>query len=116
MQKEFSIIGNIIKALRVCYGMKQSELAKKIGMSQTNLSNVESGRTAVTVQVLLKIHDVLGCKLADFFVDIDNDVEEAAKEEQSANVMFKNYYNKVLLFFVIRNAYNNVPKTTIMWL
>ena len=84
MQKEFSIIGNIIKALRVCYGMKQSELAKKIGMSQTNLSNVESGRTAVTVQVLLKIHDVLGCKLADFFVDLDNDVEEAAREEQGA--------------------------------
>ena len=84
MQKEFSIIGNRIKALRVGYGMKQSELAKKIGMSQTNLSNVESGRTAVTVQVLLKIHDVLGCKLADFFVDLDNDVEEAAKEEQGA--------------------------------
>jgi len=84
MQKEFSIIGNRIKALRVGSGMKQSELAKKIGMSQTNLSNVESGRTAVTVQVLLKIHDVLGCKLADFFVDIDNDVEEAAKEEQGA--------------------------------
>ena len=82
MQKEFSIIGNRIKALRVGSGMKQSELAKKIGMSQTNLSNVESGRTAVTVQVLLKIHDVLGCKLADFFVDLDNDVEEAAKEEQ----------------------------------
>jgi len=84
MQKEFSIIGNRIKALRVGSGMKQSELAKKIGMSQTNLSNVESGRTAVTVQVLLKIHDVLGCKLADFFVDLDNDVEEAAREEQSA--------------------------------
>ena len=84
MQKEFSIIGNRIKALRVGYGMKQSELAKKIGMSQTNLSNVESGRTAVTVQVLLKIHDVLGCKLADFFVDLDNDVEETAKEEQGA--------------------------------
>ncbi len=84
MQKEFSIIGNRIKALRVGSGMKQSELAKKIGMSQTNLSNVESGRTAVTVQVLLKIHDVLGCKLADFFIDIDNDVEETAKEEQGA--------------------------------
>ncbi len=85
MQKEFSIIGNRIKALRVGIGMKQSELAKKIGMSQTNLSNVESGRTAVTVQVLLKIHDVLGCKLADFFVDIDNEVEETVmNEEQGA--------------------------------
>jgi len=85
MQKEFSIIGNRIRALRLGNGMKQSELAKKIGMSQTNLSNVESGRTAVTVQVLLKIHDVLGCKLADFFVDIDNDVEKVAmSEEQGA--------------------------------
>ena len=85
MQKEFSIIGNRVKALRVGCGMKQSELAKKIGMSQTNLSNVESGRTAVTVQVLLKIHDVLGCKLADFFVDIDNEVEETVmNEEQGA--------------------------------
>ena len=65
MQKEFSIIGNRIKALRVGSGMKQSELAEAIGMSQTNLSNVESGRTASTVQVLIKISRVLNCKLAD---------------------------------------------------
>jgi len=86
MRKEFSIIGNRIKALRVGCGMRQSELAKKIGMSQTNLSNVESGRTAVTVQVLLKIHDVLGCKMRDFFTDFDNKVEDVSDvvKEQGA--------------------------------
>ena len=82
MENKLKMIGHRIKCLRMESNVSQSSMANKIGMSQTNLSNVESGRTAVTVQVLLKIHDVLGCKLADFFVDLDNDVEEAAKEEQ----------------------------------
>ena len=72
MRNELQLIGRRIKSLRMMKGVSQSDLAVAIDMSQTNLSNVESGRTASTVQVLIKISRVLNCKLADFFVDIDN--------------------------------------------
>ena len=35
---------------------------------------MEAGRTAITIQNLFKIQKVIGCKMADFFVDFDGDV------------------------------------------
>ena len=81
MRNELQLIGRRIKSLRMMKGVSQSDLATAIDMSQTNLSNVESGRTASTVQVLIKISRVLNCKLADFFVDIDNASTNEAKVE-----------------------------------
>jgi len=56
--------------------VSQSSMANKIGMSQTNLSNIESGRTTATIPVLFKIQKVLRCKMADFFVDFDGAEEQ----------------------------------------
>ena len=81
MRNELQLIGRRIKSLRMMRGVSQSDLATAIDMSQTNLSNVESGRTASTVQVLIKISRVLNCKLADFFADIDNAQENEPKVE-----------------------------------
>ena len=60
-------------------GISQTDMAEAIGLSQTNLSNMESGRTATTIQNLFKMREVLGCKMSDFFVDFDG--EAVAKEE-----------------------------------
>ncbi len=79
--EEMKLIGRRIKTLRMSRGVSQLELAEAIGMSQTNLSNVESGRTASTIQVLLKIRKVLNCKMADFFADIDNVPDNEPKVE-----------------------------------
>ena len=64
-------------------GITQTKMAELLGLSQTNLSNMESGRTAITTQNLFKMQGILNCKMADFFVDFDVDAEEAtnAKSE-----------------------------------
>lgn len=77
LDNDLKMINSRITALRMQHGVKQSALAERIGISQTNLSNIERGRTAVTLQNLLKIRAVLGCKMADFFVDIDGTAEDA---------------------------------------
>ena len=83
MENKLKMIGHRIKCLRMESNVSQSSMANKIGMSQTNLSNIESGRTTATIPVLFKIQKVLGCKMADFFVDFDGKVEKTAlKEEQ----------------------------------
>lgn len=69
---EFKIIGKRIKILRIEKGVSQIDLAKQLDLSQTNVSNIECGRIAVTVSNLFKIRNVLGCSMGDFFVDIDN--------------------------------------------
>lgn len=76
---ELCAVGVRIKELRMQRGMAQYVLAEKIGISQTNLSNIERGRTGATLQNLLKIRSVLQCKMADFFVSIDGAPEVTGK-------------------------------------
>ena len=80
MKENIKILANRVKMLRMRKGVSQTRMAEEIGVSQTNLSNMESGRTAITTQNLFKIQKVLGCKMTDFFVDFDG--EEPKKEEK----------------------------------
>ena len=85
--EELKVLARRVKKLRLEYGVAQTKLANEIGTSQTNMSNMEAGRTAITVQNLFKIQKVLGCKMKDFFVDFDGEEEEASevKQEESTN-------------------------------
>ena len=71
MKEAFKLLGKRVKFLRMDKGISQTSLAQAIGLSQTNLSNMESGRTAITMQNLFKIQKVLNCNMSDFFVDFD---------------------------------------------
>ena len=81
---EMELVGRRIKFLRIGKNVTQTSMAEQIGMSQTNLSNLETGRTAITLTNLFKIKEVLGCKMADFFVDFDGETKETpTKNEES---------------------------------
>ena len=84
MENELKVVGRRLKLLRMEHNVSQTDLAKGIGMSQTNLSNIEAGRTAVTIQNLIRIRELLGCKMSDFFVDFDGEEEEASQKEKGA--------------------------------
>ncbi len=45
------------------------ELAAKLYLSQTNLSNIENGKTRPTMKNIFKIRGILGCSMIDFFED-----------------------------------------------
>ena len=82
--EELKVLARRVKKLRLEYGVAQTKLAQEIGTSQTNMSNMEAGRTAITVQNLFKIQKVLGCKMKDFFVDFDGEEVVEVKQEKSA--------------------------------
>ena len=74
MKDKFKILGRRVKFLRMNKNISQTHMAEMIGLSQTNLSNMEAGRTAITLQNIFKMREVFGCKIADFFVDFDGEV------------------------------------------
>ncbi len=80
MLSELQLVGRRIKFLRLEKGMGQTALAKEIGLSQTNLSNIERGKTNATLQNLFKIHQVLDVPMSSFFIDIDGAQQHATKE------------------------------------
>ena len=85
MEERMKKVGQRIKELRSRRGIAQTELAKMIELSQTNLSNIERGRTGVTLQNLFKIQEVLGCRMADFFADADV-AATSAKQQAGSSV------------------------------
>lgn len=61
-------IHNIIKALRKEKKITQKELAKKLNITQSAVSQFESGQTNLTEQQLESVLVVLGVSLSDFFM------------------------------------------------
>lgn len=57
-------IGVMIARLRDKAGFSQSQLAKKIGTTQSVISRIENGNQNLTVKMLAKIADVLHCELS----------------------------------------------------
>ena len=75
MQEEIKLIGKRIRLLRTAKNLTQTGLAKEMGISQTHLCNIECGRVPVTLPNLLKLHSLLECSMASFFVDLDEQPE-----------------------------------------
>ena len=57
------IIGANIKLLRTCRGISQGELARALVISQTHLSNIEHNNVLVSLKLLVRSANVLGCSL-----------------------------------------------------
>lgn len=61
VEPNFVKIGQNIKIMRIRKGVTQSELAKKLGISQTHMSNLEHGRVSVNLKVLLRRSHYFSC-------------------------------------------------------
>lgn len=73
------IIGNKIYQLRRSINMTQQELADKIGISVTFLSEIENGRKSMSVDTLVKLSKVLHVSL-DTIV-FGNDAEDDMQKD-----------------------------------
>ena len=76
MQENFKVLGRRVKYMRMDRGISQTSMAEMLGLSQTNLSNMEGGRTAITTQNLFKMQEIMNCRMADFFVDFDEKIAQ----------------------------------------
>ena len=56
-------IGETIKIKRIQKRITQTNLAKKLKISQTHLSNAENGRVMLSLKALLKLRDIFECTL-----------------------------------------------------
>ena len=71
MSEQTKKVGERIKLIRLGKNVPQAMAAEAIGVSQSLLSNIESGRCNITLDNLIKLHEALDCPMRDFFVDID---------------------------------------------
>ena len=86
MAKELNYkeIGMRIKTMRLKNNIYQTVLAKEIGISQTHMSNIESGRAGLTLENLVKMVIIFNCSIDEIVFG-----KEEVKQEQGMDV-FKN--------------------------
>ncbi|TVP64143.1 MAG: helix-turn-helix domain-containing protein [Leptolyngbya sp. LCM1.Bin17] len=58
---------NSLKPTRLRLGLSQQDLATMAGVSRQTISGVESGQTALSVTVALRLSKALGCRVEDLF-------------------------------------------------
>ena len=71
----FKKIGLRIRRVRLDQGIKQKDLARKIGISQGALTNFELGRRKISLEWLVKVARVLETPIGSFIVDIEPQVD-----------------------------------------
>lgn len=49
-------------------------MAKIVGISQAHFSNIENGRSNITLENLFVLQDAFKVRMADFFEDLDSSV------------------------------------------
>ena len=72
-------IGYQIYLTRLEQKLTQGELARKAGLAQPNLSNIEKGKQDITLTTLRKIGYALGVRLSDFFAESPREGEGRIK-------------------------------------
>lgn len=66
-------IGEQIKKFRTQRGMTQNDLAERIGLTEKQISKIETGVHYPMFENFVKIMDVLGVQMKDFDYEIESD-------------------------------------------
>ncbi len=73
---QVAAVGSRLRKLRTERGLTQADLARQIGIQQSDLSRMEKGEYRVSLDKLFKILAVFDLDLADFFGDQPAKAEE----------------------------------------
>ncbi|AVX31842.1 helix-turn-helix protein [Carboxydocella thermautotrophica] len=80
-------IGKHIKKLRDQYELSMNELARRSGVAQSSISEIESGKRQPTFEVLERIISGFGLSFAEFFSeetpDMPPDLRQLLQEAES---------------------------------
>lgn len=83
-----SQIGKELKELRKARGWRQVEVADKIGLSRSAISNIEAGHRSLTLVTLKKFCELYGIDISYFGIETDN-FDEAVDLTMRLEKIFK---------------------------
>ena len=65
-------IGKQLKELRLARGWRQVEVADKVGLSRSAISNIEAGKRALTLTTLKKFCEIYQIDVSYFEIETEN--------------------------------------------
>lgn len=80
-----SRVGEKVKNIRTSIGMSQKQLAKKLGVSESFISEIESGRKVINQGLIDRLSKVLGKDINDITMSFEEQVYKEEKTEKFSN-------------------------------
>ena len=84
-------IGKQLKELRLSRGWKQVQVAEKVGLSRSQISNIESGKRALTLSTLKRFCEVYNIDISYFGIETDS-FNEALDLTSRLEAIFRSEY------------------------
>jgi len=70
--------GNQIKSYRINLGLTQGQVASELDVTPGYISNVENGRTAMSLKILIYYAKLMGITLDELVGNLENDYKDSA--------------------------------------
>ncbi len=81
--------GTLVKNLRLQKGLTQNEVAEALGVTPGYISNVENGRTAMSLRMLTYYARLVGCSLDSLVGELEPEYSETALDRKLYEAIVK---------------------------
>lgn len=81
--------GALVKNLRIDNNLTQNQVAESLGVTPGYISNVENGRTAMSLRMLTYYARLVGCSLDSLVGDLEPEYSETALDRELYEAIIK---------------------------
>ncbi len=99
------MLNEALKQIRVFHQMKQVDLAEDLRISKSYLSEIESGRKSVSMDILQKYAEIFSVPVSSLLLFSEN--MDAAKASDKLRLKCANKIIKIMEWVGVRNETNN---------
>ena len=107
------IIGKKIRKFRQRQGMTQHDLAEKIGVTEKQISKIETGIHYPKFENFVKILDALDISLKEFSEDIEQEKEYSSSLKSLAKIFNKLSDDEIAYIISVAKALEKLKKKSI---
>ena len=103
------LLGNRIKALRSAKNYTQEQIAEQIGISRQKYARIENGNNSITLEMLIKIAEILDVTVGDITRVLDEQpmvAYRAGIESEASGKIF----DMLDLFYANKHMYNRLQE------
>ncbi len=103
------LLGNRIKALRSAKNYTQEQIAEQIGISRQKYARIENGNNSITLEMLIKIAEILDVTVGDITRVLDEEPMVAYRAGIEGEASGK-IFDMLDLFYANKHMYNRLQE------
>lgn len=108
MELDFKAIGQRIKIARIRKNLTQDTVSEIINITPSHMSNIETGKSSVSLQTLIAIANVLGVSIDELLCDTILDSKVVFEKELSEILKDCNEYEIRVLVDIVKASKESI--------